>query len=173
MHVKDNWLACRRAEPVAHLGATTVLRSNGIRVVATDRIVTVEDVRILIACLAEFTGVTAGTPTVYDLRGLDFSNVRSGTVRQWLDVSAMYPALRRTPGAFVVGSSLGYGMMRMYQILSDVHGVAPEAHHYVTRSLIDAVNWTRARRDIRPELLGRRDSLAETCRGAAAAPRLV
>ncbi len=147
METIDTWMNCPSAEPLSRLPHAAVVKAHGLRVVATDHEIQVFEVKALLSFLSSFVGVSKATPTIYDLRSLDFRNVTSSIIKQWVRAGAKHADLQRTQGAFVVPNSLGFGMMRMFQILNEVNGIAPESRLHVTYSIADAANWARAYRD--------------------------
>lgn len=58
-------------------------------------------------------------PTILDLRALDFANIDSRAVRKISDILAEFPARKTARIAYVVACQLGYGMMRMWQTVTE------------------------------------------------------
>ena len=76
-----------------------------------------------------------------DLRALDFARLRRDNLAQGIEVNQRFPNRDVTRRAILVSDTLGYGLMRQYQIMNDVHGVAPQDTILVTRSEPEAVGW--------------------------------
>ncbi|MCX5875678.1 MAG: hypothetical protein NT087_05160 [Deltaproteobacteria bacterium] len=58
-------------------------------------------------------------PTIWDLRALDFANIDSQAIRKISASLAGFPARKNVSIAYVVADQLGYGMMRMWQSLTE------------------------------------------------------
>lgn len=87
----------------------------------------------------------AGTPTLnllWDLQGADLSPLTSEDLQLIMNRAKQH-APRRAGGrtALVIGSDFAFGMSRMYEILSDVHG-HPVAHA-TFRTLEEGLAWLR------------------------------
>ncbi len=57
--------------------------------------------------------------TLWDLRELDFTEIDSNFERELIQVRDEFPERRRARLALVVEGDLGFGMSRMYEILSE------------------------------------------------------
>lgn len=132
MYVLENWLHCRSVTLLSEMSNATFLRSHGLRVVATKSEFKPDEINDLLDNLSTFSGINKQTPTICDLRKLNFTNVSTSTVKQWVSASIKHAELQLTPGACLVSSTLGFGMMRMFQVLNDLNGGAPENRTYVT-----------------------------------------
>ena len=82
-------------------------------------------------------------PALNDLRDFDFSCLTRDLVERVATVNEQYSGRQRTRRSYLVNNDLGFGMMRMYQILSSVRGIAPEDMMLVTKSQEDALTWLR------------------------------
>jgi len=59
------------------------------------------------------------TRTLWDLRELDFSTIDTLLEKRLINIRRKYPERGRARIAFIVASDLGFGMGRMYEILSE------------------------------------------------------
>ena len=57
-----------------------------------------------------------------DLRGLDFSKVTQEFENQLISIRGSFSERRKVKLAFLVGSTVGFGMTRMFEILGDELG---------------------------------------------------
>lgn len=143
MHLVDQWLQCPKVQCVSRQKNAAVVFAHGLRLVVTQAAIDVAEVEQLLKGLTEHSDDAFGVPIIYDLRGLDFTHVTTATIKQWVNATAKFPAIWHTPAAFIVGDGLGFGMMRMFQTLSDVQGLAPEDRFFVSYSVAEAVTWVR------------------------------
>ncbi len=59
------------------------------------------------------------TPAIYDLRGLDFRTFDKGFAERLIEIRRHYPRRGNARIALIAPDDLGFGMTRMYQLLSD------------------------------------------------------
>ena len=82
-----------------------------------------------------------GTPTIWDLRRLTPAALTEPYLRQVVEVRARYQSRYRTRVAHVADSPLAYGMLRMYESLSEAVDAIPERHFAVFRTMEEAEAW--------------------------------
>jgi hypothetical protein len=81
------------------------------------------------------------TSTIWDLRRLDPAVLTEPYLRQVVEIRASFGARYRTRVAHVADSPLAYGMLRMYEALSEVGDAIPERHFAVFRTMEEAEAW--------------------------------
>ena len=59
------------------------------------------------------------TGTLWDLRELDFRTIDTPLEKRFINIRRKYPQRGRARLAFIVAGDLGFGMARMYEILSE------------------------------------------------------
>lgn len=75
--------------------------------------------------------------SIWDLRELDFTKITPQFVRACVDIRTSLPERHPARIAFVVDDDLGFGMMRMFEILGD----SLDDTTMVFRDLSDAEEW--------------------------------
>lgn len=80
---------------------------------------TIDDIKSEVVTIKESADYPIDVRTLWDLRQLDFNEIDRSFEEMLIDFRRGFRERRETRLAFVVANDLGYGMMRMYQILSD------------------------------------------------------
>jgi len=78
-----------------------------------------DEIKKAVALLTKSTQFPADANTLWDLRELDFAQIDHDMEKQLIEIRKQYPERGQAKIAFVVGSDLGFGMMRRYEMLSD------------------------------------------------------
>ena len=79
--------------------------------------------------------------TIWDLRRLDPAVLTEPYLRQVVEVRARHQSRYRTRVAHVADSPLAYGMLRMYESLSEAVDAIPERHFAVFKTMEEAEAW--------------------------------
>lgn len=80
---------------------------------------TLEELEEMLSGVTESGEFPPDTRTLWDLRGVDFEDISRGFEEKVVDLRRRFPARGAARIAMIVGDSLGLGMTRMYEILSD------------------------------------------------------
>lgn len=97
----------------------------------------------LLGQIAALPGDAPRLPALWDVRNLDFGHTSSQDVRSMVRVRARHPARHAARAAILVGSEVGFGMMRMFQIQQDADRIADETLVGIFYTEEDAVAWLR------------------------------
>ncbi|MDP6344068.1 MAG: hypothetical protein QF578_11475 [Alphaproteobacteria bacterium] len=114
-----------------------------LQVVQAEGVVTDDDVYDYIRTAAADPRAAGVTRVLCDLRRIDKLEVSATTIRALADPARSVPNRRR---AFVVGDDVTYGMLRMYQIMTD----SDEAALGLFRDEAEARAWLDLAADYRP-----------------------
>lgn len=99
--------------------------------------VTLEEFEKILKMILLSDEFSPDTKTLWDLRKQDFRNIDTDFEMQLIDIRKKYAKRGNALLAFVVSDDLGFGMSRMYQILSDK---LPQ-HIMVFREYSKAEKW--------------------------------
>ena len=99
--------------------------------------VTLEEFEKILKMILLSDEFSPDTKTLWDLRKQDFRNIDTDFEMQLIDIRKKYAKRGNALLAFVVSDDLGFGMSRMYQILSDK---LPQ-HIMVFREYSEAEEW--------------------------------
>lgn len=69
--------------------------------------------------IANSTEYPPDTNALWDLRKADFSNINSSTLNQYLYHASKFRERGSAKVAFIIGDEASFGLMRMYEMLSD------------------------------------------------------
>ena len=97
----------------------------------------VDDAKASFQQMRESSEYPVDVPTLWDLRALDFNGVDRDLEDRIIALRKAVPERGNARLAIVVADDLGFGMARMYQILSDE---LPQ-HILVSRDYTEAENW--------------------------------
>ena len=79
--------------------------------------------------------------TLWDLRECDFASFNREKQNELLKVRKKYPNRSKMKMAALVADDLGYAIMRRYQSLAHVSGIADQSLSLVTKSIDEAYSW--------------------------------
>ncbi len=99
-----------------------------------------DDVRSLLSALDDATDIPPGTPELWDARNLDFSRIGRGFQERTVELQKQFSVRATRRMAIVIADDLGYGMVRMYQALSNE--LPQEVHAF--RDVEAAERWLAA-----------------------------
>lgn len=88
---------------------------------------------------------SAATPAIWDLRAFDFTDFDTQLAYNVKNVFSLFKSRGSATFAFVVSTELGYGMMRMLQVLLHI-----EENSLVCYDYDEADEWIRQRIPARP-----------------------
>ena len=83
--------------------------------------ITNEEYRSAIEAITSSASHTPSIRSIWDLRELDFTKITPTFVRDCINIRASFPDRQMVRMAVVVAGDLGFGMTRMFEILSDDH----------------------------------------------------
>lgn len=106
-----------------------------------DRIPTLDEAARALSGTGGAGPLPEGARTLWDLRDADFSSVTSASVSAYVEFRARHHHRVRSSMALVVGTAYAFGMCRMFQILSEVSGGAPEGTIGVFYTPDEALEW--------------------------------
>ncbi len=118
-----------------------VRKDGGILWVVVSSTLTVNDLEQFSVNLRASASIADDIDTIWDFDDFDFSQVNRGILESWIDRDWPYPARRNARIVLVAGSDLGFGMCRMYQLLSEAKGLMPPGQLYVARTTQQALGW--------------------------------
>ncbi|MEM6676566.1 MAG: hypothetical protein AAF675_01715 [Pseudomonadota bacterium] len=78
---------------------------------------------------------------LHDLRVYDFERLQPDDLMKTIEIYQSFAKSAPPRRAHLVADTLGYGLMRQFQIMNDVHGVAAQDRLLVTTSEAEAVAW--------------------------------
>ena len=116
------------------------LRDLNILIATVESSTTIEMFKQTINELISSIEYPPNVSTIWDLRKLDFDSIDSNFVKGLI---AIRKGINNKRGnvkiAYVVNSDLSFGMVRMYQIYSEIEGLAQSIQ--IFRNLDDAKKW--------------------------------
>ena len=87
---------------------------------------TLEEVRAAMKDVTSSDEFSPDVGTMWDLRALDFSHVDRAFEESVIEIRKRFPERGGARIALIVADELGFGMTRMYQILSELSGELPQ-----------------------------------------------
>ena len=85
------------------------------------------------------------TDALWDLRALDFAKIDAGYLQGILQIRKQYPERNTARLAHIVKGAFAFGMMRMYQIYSDLDQYRLNQKVGVFKSISEAEKWLLSR----------------------------
>ncbi|MDJ0826507.1 MAG: hypothetical protein QNJ16_13470 [Rhodobacter sp.] len=115
--------------------------ATGIITVRVTGTMTVAEVERFIADLPAVPSLGARADTIWDLDAYDFSSATKSLFEHFIERRQSIPERALARLALVASSDLGFGMCRMYQLMSEAHGNVPEGQINVFRDTKEATAW--------------------------------
>ena len=84
--------------------------------------------------------------TIWDLDDYDFSSTSRGVLERFIQGRKRFPDRIAARTVLVAPSDLGYGMCRMYHLMSEIHQTAADGRMHVCRTTGEAIVWLLAHR---------------------------
>lgn len=89
-----------------------------------------------------FPGMSLASPAIVDFRAVRLTDLHTADIRRYLTHRRdRQPAPGTGPIALVAGDLGSFGMLRMFAILAEIHGIRPEARTHVTDDVENALQW--------------------------------
>jgi len=88
-------------------------------IVVVDSLPTVEELESNMKDFLQSGRYAKDIDVLFDLTGVDFSAARSDLFREYITVREHHPERRNAKIALLVSSEVAFGLLRMYQILSE------------------------------------------------------
>lgn len=102
---------------------------------------TLEDYREVMRAITTSDRFPADADTIWDLRSVDPGVLSEDLLRSIVSARKGFPSRRASRVAHVADSDLGYGMLRMYEALSEVSESALPQRLAVFRTFEEAEAW--------------------------------
>ena len=126
---------------VLQLSSFDVYLSNDCFALKYSASITKEDIRAYLDFRTDEGGKYDSHHAINDMRSFDFVGLTRPFADAAITVNAEYPGRNESKRVYIVAGDLGFGMMRMYQILTSVNRIADEKTTLVTRSEEEALRF--------------------------------
>ena len=83
----------------------------------------------------------ADSNALWDVRGQDFEDIDTTTVKRIIEISKGYPVRGTSRVAFITNDNLAFGMLRMYEILTSLEESDVRQNIRVFRSYSEGEKW--------------------------------
>jgi hypothetical protein len=116
-----------------------------ILIVTVGETFTLEEFQAVMEEITRSKQYPPNTDALWDLRALDFKKIDAIYLRGILQIRKQYPERDVARLAHIVQGDFAYGMMRMYQIYSDLETYGLHQKVGVFKSLSEGVEWLLSR----------------------------
>jgi hypothetical protein len=116
-------------------------QENKILIVTVGETFTLKEFQTVMEEITRSKQYPPDTDALWDLRALDFAEIDVRYLRGILQIRKQYPARDTARLAHIVQGDFAFGMMRMYQIYSDLDQDALHQKVGVFKSISEGVEW--------------------------------
>jgi hypothetical protein len=120
-------------------------REKKILIVTVGDTFTVEEFQAAMEEITRSKQYPPDTDALWDLRALDFAKIDAGYLQGILKIRKQYPERNTARLAHIVKGAFAFGMMRMYQIYSDLDQYRLNQKVGVFKSISEGEKWLLSR----------------------------
>ena len=120
-------------------------RKKKILIVTVGDTFTVEEFQTAMEEITRSKQYPPDTDALWDLRALDFAIIDAGYLQGIIQIRKQYPERKTARLAHIVSGDFAFGMMRMYQIYSDLDQYRLHQKVGVFKSISEGEKWLLSR----------------------------